>query len=156
MCIRDSLCSQHICSCSQCQLQIELIEWQAPYRLLQLILNIDDINDHQPRFSSNIYQLNLMENVPIGYELTLEQAHDADWGENSRISYELRRLDETLSDGPFELVTKINGGLTLKVTKEIDREQRDHYEYELIAFDHGQPRKQSSVKLYIQIEVMSQ
>lgn len=155
---REYLCSQHICSCSQCQLQIELIEWQMPYRLLQLILNIDDINDHQPRFSSNIYHFNLIENVPIGYELTLEQAQDADWGENSRISYELRRLDEisSLSNEPFELLTKINGGLTLTVTKDIDREQRDHYEYELIAFDHGQPRKQSSVKLYIQIEVMSQ
>ena len=154
---RELLCSQHICSCNQCQLTIELIEWQLPYRLLQLILNIDDINDHVPKFSSNNYQFSIMENVPLGYEISLEQAHDADLGENGRINYELKRLDQNPNDndndGPFELLTKINGALTLKVNKEIDREQRDHYEYQLIAFDHGQPRKQSSTKLYIQIEV---
>jgi hypothetical protein len=64
----------------------------------------------------------------------------------------MKRLDENY-DGPFELVTKINGGLLLKVIKEIDREKRDHYEYELIAFDNGQPKKQSSTKLFIQIDV---
>jgi hypothetical protein len=150
---REYLCSQHICSCTQCQLVIELIEWQLPYRLLQLILNIDDINDHVPRFSSTNYQFHLMENVPVGYEITLEQAHDADFGVNSRISYELQRLDRIDNDKPFELVSQLNVGLTLKVNKEIDREQQDYYEYQLIAFDHGQPRKESSTKLHIQIDV---
>ncbi|CAF1348121.1 unnamed protein product [Adineta steineri] len=152
---REDLCSQRICSCIQCQLTIELIEWQTPYRLLQLILNIDDINDHEPRFSSKYYEFNLMENIPIGYELSLEQAIDADLGENSRINYELKRLDKKNNDGPFELVTKINGGIILKVIKEIDREERDHYEYELIAFDNGQPQRQSSTKLSIKIDDMN-
>jgi hypothetical protein len=150
---REYLCSQRICSCIQCQLTIELIEWQLPYRLLQLILNVDDINDHTPIFSSKNYQFNLMENVPIGYEISLEQANDADLGENSRINYELKRLDGNNDNGPFELMTKINGGLILKVIKNIDREERDHYEYQLIAFDNGQPQKQSSTKLFIQIDV---
>ena len=149
---REYLCSQRVCSCTQCQLTIELIEWQLPYRLLQLILNVDDINDHVPIFSAQNYQFHLMENVPRDYEITLEQAYDADLGENSRINYELKRIDEN-ENGPFELVTKINGGLLLKVIQEIDREERDHYEYELIAFDNGQPKKQSSTKLFIQIDV---
>jgi hypothetical protein len=150
---REYLCSQRICSCTQCQLTIELIEWQSPYHLLQLILNVDDINDHTPTFSSQNYHFNLMENSPIGYEISLEPASDADLDENGRINYELKRLDENNNDGPFELVTKINGGLTLKVIKVIDREERDHYEYELIAFDNGQPKKQSSTKLFIKIDV---
>jgi hypothetical protein len=150
---REDLCSQRICSCIQCQLTIELIEWQLPYRLLQLILNIDDINDHTPTFSSQKYLFNIMENVPIGYEISLEQANDADLDENSRINYELKRLDDDNNDGPFELMTKINGGLVLKVIKDIDREERDHYEYELIAFDNGQPKKQSSTRLFFQIDV---
>ncbi|CAF5114290.1 unnamed protein product, partial [Rotaria socialis] len=80
----------------------------------------DDINDHVPTFSSKNYQFNLMENVPIGYEISLEQANDADLSENSRINYELKYLHEKNNDGPFEIVTKINGGLALKVIKEID------------------------------------
>lgn len=152
---REFLCSQRICSCTQCQLTIELIEWQLPYRLLQLILNVDDINDHTPIFSSKNSQFILMENVPIGYEIPLEQAQDADLGENSRINYELQRLDSpnNHSNNPLTLMTKINGGLVLKVVNDIDREERDHYEYQLIAFDNGQPKKQSSTKLFIQIEV---
>jgi hypothetical protein len=150
---REYLCSQHICSCTQCQLIIEFIEWQSPYHLLKLILNIEDINDQIPRFSSENYHLNITENVPIGFELVLDQANDADLGENSRINYELKCLDENYNKEPFELVTTSNGRLVLKVIREIDREKRDFYQYELIAFDHGQPRKQSSTKLYIKVHV---
>jgi hypothetical protein len=148
---REDLCFQHICSCLNCQLIIELIEWQIPYRLLKLILHLEDINDHRPRFSSDNYQFNLMENIPIGFELPLESAHDDDLGENSRISYKL----ENSHQGPFELITKSNGGLLLKVIKNIDREEQDFYQYDLIAYDHGQPRQQSSTKLSITIDVSS-
>jgi hypothetical protein len=146
---REDLCSQHICSCIKCQLIIELIEWQLPYRLLKLILNVDDINDHIPRFPLENYQLHVMENVLIGFELPLEGAYDADLGENGRIHYELI----SLSKGPFALVTKMNGGIALKVIEEIDREEKDFYQYELIAFDYGQPKQQSSTKLLINIDV---
>ena len=146
---REQLCAEHLCSCSHCQLTVELIEWQLPYRLLQLILTVDDINDHVPRFSSTSSRLSLMENVPLGYELPLEQAQDADLGENSRLTYQLKPVD----DGPFELLTKTNGALALKVKREIDREQCDHYEYQLIVSDHGQPKKHSSTNVFIQIEV---
>jgi hypothetical protein len=92
-----------------------------------------------------------MENIPIGFELPLESAHDDDLGENSRISYELGNSHQ----GPFELITKSNGGLLLKVIKNIDREEQDFYQYDLIAYDHGQPRQQSSTKLSITIDVSS-
>ncbi|CAF4150093.1 unnamed protein product [Rotaria socialis] len=143
---REYLCSEHICSCTKCQLTIELIEWQIPYRLLKLILNVDDINDNIPKFSSDNYKLNIIENAPIGFELPIESAYDTDFGENSRIHYELKNQ----SNGPFELVTKINGGLTLKVIEEIDREKQDSYQFQLIAFDQGKPRQQSSTNLFIQ------
>ena len=146
---REDLCLQHFCSCLKCQLIIELIEWQTPYQLLKLILNIKDINDQKPRFALDTYQFNIRENVPIGLEIPLESAYDSDLGENGRISYELKTSGENL----FELVSKSNGGLALKVIKEIDREEKDFYEYELIAYDHGQPQLQTSTKLSIQIDV---
>ena len=146
---REYLCSKHICSCTECQFIIELIEWQIPYRLFKLILIINDINDHRPIFSSDNYHINLIENVPIGFKLPIESAYDADLGENSRIHYELRNYNK----GPFELVTEMNGELALKVMEEIDREKRDFYQYELIASDHGKPRKQSSTQLNIRVSV---
>lgn len=146
---REDLCARHICSCSHCQLMIELIEWQIPYRLLQLILNLEDINDQRPRFSSDHYQLNIMENIPIGLELPLEAAQDDDLGDNGRISYEL----QSSSNGPFQLITKLNGGVALKVIREIDREEQDFYQYQINAYDHGQPRQESSTNLSISIDV---
>jgi hypothetical protein len=147
---REHLCAQHVCSCVRCQLLIELIQWQSPYHLLKLWLVIDDINDNSPAFSSSTYRLALMENVPIGFELPLEQANDVDFGDNARLTYELRSLTER---GPFELMTKENGGLAMKITGAIDREQRDSYVYQLTAYDHGQPRRSTSTRLTIQIEV---
>lgn len=146
---REALCTQHICSCLRCQLTIELIEWQSPYRIFKLFLILEDINDHPPRFSSDNYQFNLRENIPLGVELPFESADDEDLGENGRISYELRNA----TDGPFQLVTKVNGQVLLKVIKAIDREERDFYQYDLIAYDHGQPRRESATKLTITIDV---
>ena len=148
---REELCLQRRCSCSNCQLIIELIEWQSPYQLLRFILNIQDINDQKPTFSSEKFDFNLRENLPIGFELPLESAFDKDLGENSRISYHLQMISS--HENPFELITKPNGGLTLKVIKNLDREEKDVYEYELIASDHGQPRQETSVHLFIQIDV---
>lgn len=146
---REKLCSEHICSCLHCQLIVELIEWQSPYRILKLILHLEDINDHQPRFSSEDYRLNLMENIPIGLEIPLESAYDEDLGENGRISYELINSN----NGPFQLISKSNGVVVLKVMENIDREERDLYQYQLIAYDHGQPRRESSTNFSIIIEV---
>ena len=146
---REKLCSEHICSCAHCQLIIELIEWQSPYRILKLILHLEDINDHQPRFSSEDYRLNLMENIPIGLEVLLESAYDEDLGENGRISYELSNS----TDGPFQLISKSNGVVVLKIIGNLDREERDFYQYQLTAHDHGQPRRESSINFSITIDV---
>ena len=151
---REQLCTDRICSCSHCQLLIELIEWQPPYRLLKFHLIIEDINDHSPEFPSDIYHYTVLENIGIDYELNLDQAQDNDFGENSRLNYVLQSLDdEKSSKSLFELLIKSNGALSLKVCENLDREQRDFYQYQLIAYDHGQPKRSGSTKLFIHIEV---
>lgn len=149
---REDLCAEHICSCLQCQLIVELIEWQAPYRLLKLLFTIGDINDHSPMFPSSICHVQLMENSPLGFEVSLEHATDLDQGENSRLTYELKYLNG-VGQGPLEFVSKSNGGLSIRVSGSLDREERDYYPYELIAVDHGQPRRSSSMKVHVHIEV---
>ncbi len=89
-----------------------------------------------------------MENIPIGFELPLESAHDDDLGENSRISYELK----TSNQGLFELITKSNGGLSLKVMKQIDWEEEDFFQYDLIAYDHGQPSRDGAGSVWDRTE----
>lgn len=151
---REQLCFDRICSCSRCQLLIELIEWQPPYRLLKLILIVEDINDNSPKFPSDFYRFNVMENVDLGFELSLEQAQDIDLGENARLSYVLESFDaDPLTHRPFELLLKPNGALILKVNENLDREQRDSYEYRLIAYDHGQPKRFATTKITVDIEV---
>ena len=131
---------------------MELIEWQAPYRLLKLLFTIADINDHSPMFPSSIFHVQVMENSPAGFEVSLEHATDLDQGENSRLTYELKYLNG-VGQGPLELVSKSNGGLSMRVIGSLDREERDYYPYELIAVDHGQPRRSISMKVHVHIQV---
>ena len=55
----------------------------------QVIINLDDVNDHSPKFYSQYFQEAVAENVPVGFSIVRIQAYDSDEGENARISYAL-------------------------------------------------------------------
>lgn len=150
---REQLCAEHICSCHQCQLFIELIEWQWPYRLVKLKIILQDINDHSPNFPSTNYSIRLMENTFLGTELTLESANDADLDRNALLIYRLESIDNSTDDQPFELIKRNNGAIALKVKGNLDREEKDFYQYRLIASDQGEPARSNSTMLNIYIEV---
>lgn len=150
---REQLCSEHICSCDHCRLTIELIEWQTPYRLIQLEFEIDDLNDNSPFFSSKNFSIRLVENSPIGNEFVLENAKDVDFGENSRLSYRLETIEGKSVETPFELIEKLSGSIVLKINADLDREERNFYQIRLIASDHGEPSRSNSTILNIEIEV---
>ncbi|CAF1472505.1 unnamed protein product, partial [Didymodactylos carnosus] len=122
---RELLCIEHICDCTKCQLKIEIIEWQqsiTTYAVLKLILIINDINDNEPMFNRDVYELNIMENVPINFLLQLESASDPDLNDNSRIGYELISLNKSLSL-PFELHhVEQSNTIALRVIGQLDRE----------------------------------
>ncbi|CAF4266328.1 unnamed protein product, partial [Didymodactylos carnosus] len=105
------------------------------------------INDHIPTFKQSSLTLNVSENVPIGYEISLEPAVDEDYGLLSVQTYELHP-----STSPFRLIkSSLTNKPILKLIEPLDRETIASYTLHLYAFDGGQPPLSSEQKLLIQV-----
>ncbi|CAF4117328.1 unnamed protein product, partial [Rotaria sp. Silwood2] len=59
-----------------CYLNCDLFIEKEAIKLVKLKINIEDINDHKPKFKKELYSYELDENLLIGFRLQLEQAED--------------------------------------------------------------------------------
>ena len=112
----------------------------------QVIINVDDVNDHPPQFYSQYFQEAVDEGVQIGYSIVRIQAYDGDDGENARISYSI--VDKT-DDFPFA-IDKKTGWLT--TTQSLDRESQSSYQVAVRASDHGRPPKETTAQIIVEIQ----
>src|SRR5690606_37798401 len=78
--------------------------------------------------------------------LTQIEAFDPDSGENGRLTYEILTNETSI---PFYIDE--NTGM-LYCSKSLDREERDRYDFYVIARDHGYPLSLSS-KIHVRIDV---
>ncbi|XP_049610100.1 protocadherin gamma-C5 isoform X4 [Syngnathus scovelli] len=138
MCELSSTCSLH--------LQILLSD---PLEIQRVVVDIVDVNDNAPKFSTSSVSLEVSEAAAQGTRFRLESAHDPDVGTNSLRTYHLAENDffilnvEAKSDGSKfpELV----------VDKPLDREAQGSFELLLTAVDGGQPQKSGSTLLLIKL-----
>ena len=91
----------------------------------QVVVNVLDVNDNEPRFPSSNYYQSVAENVPEGYSILQVTAFDPDQGLNSKIEYALRDPNPDLPFG----VDKVTGWI--HTIKALDREISGSYRYEL-------------------------
>ncbi|XP_038131585.1 protocadherin gamma-C5-like isoform X3 [Cyprinodon tularosa] len=141
---REQLCELSS-SCSQ-KIQIIL---EHPLDIHRVVVEIRDVNDNAPQFSTSNISLEVSEAAAQGTRFRLESAHDPDVDTNSLRSYRLAANDfftlnvETKSDGSKfpELV----------VNKALDRETQASFRLLLTAVDGGQPQKSGSTLLLIKI-----
>jgi len=104
-------------------------------------LIILDENDNAPKFDKEFYSLNISENIPINTQLLQFHAIDIDEENtpNSQIEYQFtNETNQTI----FSL-NSTTGQLYL--IDKLDREEKSFYEFDIIAFDHGQPKSLSSI-----------
>ncbi|XP_044133380.1 cadherin EGF LAG seven-pass G-type receptor 3-like [Bufo gargarizans] len=104
-----------------------------------------DINDHAPIFVSTPFQVNVLENVPLGHSVIHIQAVDADYGENARMEYKLLGVSSTT---PF-VINSATGWIT--VSGQLDRETEERYLFGVEARDHGNPPLSASASVTITI-----
>ena len=112
----------------------------------QVIINLDDVNDHSPKFYSQYFQEAVAENVPVGFSIVRIQAYDSDEGENARISY---ALVDTTDPFPFAIDDK-TGWLT--TTGSVDRESQSSYQFGVEARDNGVPPRSERATIIIQVQ----
>ena len=91
---------------------------------------IEDVNDHRPKFVSDIYMERISENTPPPKLITKVSAMDDDQGKNAEITYLIEpKMTGMLSMDPRHGI--------INAIVEFDRETEDFWEFEVYAVDGG-------------------
>ncbi|XP_066128872.1 protocadherin gamma-B4 isoform X22 [Saccopteryx bilineata] len=129
-----------------CALEFEVVA-ENPLNFYHVNVEIEDINDHTPKFMQNSFELQISESTKPEARFILGSAHDADIGTNSLQNYQLSTNDH------FLLVNKekVDGSkypeLVLKMP--LDREEQKSYHLTLTALDSGDPTLSSTAQIHV-------
>lgn len=116
--------------------------------MAEILLHVQDENDHAPIFESNPYVLSLAENIEKGSSIMKVNAHDADSGSNGDVRYSLGA-----DNGEFTNVFDIDshtGWITTLVP--LDKEKRSEYKFQVIGTDNGQSKHSSRTNVIIKLK----
>ncbi|KAL1490534.1 hypothetical protein ABEB36_013210 [Hypothenemus hampei] len=116
--------------------------------LAEVVLQVQDENDHPPQFESNIYYLNLGENVAEGTSILRVIAHDADQGSNGEVRYSFSSENSEIINY-FALDTHTGWISTLV---KLDKETRAEYKFYIIGTDNGTPKHSARTTVLIKVK----
>nr|XP_043896880.1 protocadherin Fat 2 [Solea senegalensis] len=116
------------------------------FSTIDLVVVLQDVNDHPPKFTPKIYRIKVPEDVPVGTLLVWVESVDLDLGSGGLVTYNLKNTES----GIFHLDSS-TGALTLE--RELDFERRPSYNLTVRAVDHGLPRSLSS-SCFVEIQVL--
>ncbi|KAM9376019.1 uncharacterized protein KZ484_008544 [Pholidichthys leucotaenia] len=136
---REGLCGGK----ATCVLKQELV-LENPLALHRISLHIQDINDNSPQFNEDSMDLEIQESADRGARFVVEEARDADVGQNSVQQYVLKKNDN------FILAVKGNT-IELVLEKELDREKQKEINLLLTALDGGSPQRSGTVVIHVTV-----
>ncbi|XP_029959676.1 protocadherin gamma-C5-like isoform X10 [Salarias fasciatus] len=141
---REQLCERS----ASCSLHLQIL-LENPLEIIRVEVEVQDVNDNAPQFSTSNISLEISEAAVPGTRFRLESAHDPDVGTNSLRTYHLAANDFFI----LNVETKSDGSTfpELAVNRALDRETRDSFRLLLTAVDGGQPQKSGSTLLLIRI-----
>lgn len=100
--------------------------------LADCFIQVIDENDNNPYFVTDFQNLTIYENQPIGTQIAVIEAHDADSGDFGKITFLIDRLS---SHGKFAIDPESG---VLKVVDKIDRETKSSYMIVIEIWDNYQ------------------
>ncbi|XP_061691625.1 protocadherin alpha-6-like [Syngnathoides biaculeatus] len=101
---------------------------------INIVINLLDVNDNAPVFSSDGYSVAIDENAPVGTTVVQVNATDSDEGTNGEVVYSFSNSVNHRLLTLFE-INHLTGAITLKEI--IDFEEKEKYELEVQASDKG-------------------
>ncbi|XP_069387729.1 protocadherin gamma-A11-like isoform X23 [Paralichthys olivaceus] len=141
---REGLCAKK----ASCVLKQELV-LENPLELHRISIRVQDINDNSPQFKEESLKFEINEMAIKGSRFQLDEAHDADIGENAVQGYSLQQNDH------FKLTVKSKGSGRkygeLVLDKELDREDNKEIVLLLTAFDGGSTRRSGTVVIHVTV-----
>jgi len=121
--------------------------------VIKVKIEVNDVNDNSPVFTSDTIDLEISELSPPGSRFELEGARDRDEGHFGTQGYriaevEMRELFQVeyhngSADNPFNL--------HLLLASALDREARDSYSLTVEAFDGGVPARTGSLRINVHV-----
>ncbi|XP_072854472.2 protocadherin gamma-A10 [Pogona vitticeps] len=100
---------------------------------LLIYITILDVNDNAPVFNQPLYQVSVLESVPIGSILLIVNATDADLDANAEVTYTFLKIKEKASQ-LFEINSRSG---EISTTGKLDYEENTLYEISIQAKDNG-------------------
>ncbi|XP_026152475.1 protocadherin Fat 3a isoform X3 [Mastacembelus armatus] len=121
-------CAQHI-------LTVIVKDQEFPYRknLARVLIEVEDINDHVPIFTSALYEGSVYESAAVGSAVVQVTALDKDKGENAELHYSI----EAGNTGNTFHIEPVLGIIT--VARDLDLSSVGHYVLTVRVNDNGSP-----------------
>uniref|UniRef100_A0A3B1K8T6 Cadherin domain-containing protein n=1 Tax=Astyanax mexicanus TaxID=7994 RepID=A0A3B1K8T6_ASTMX len=141
---REGLCGKK----ATCVIKQELV-LENPLELHRISLNVQDINDNSPKFEANVIKIEIRESAVKGTRFLLDEANDADIGDNSVRTYTLQMNEHFV----LAVSTNSDGGKysDLVLDKELDREHQRELTLILTALDGGTPSRSGTVVIHVTV-----
>jgi len=144
---RESLCPENP---PRCVIDVEVVVLPPQhFRLIKLQFVVEDLNDNEPQFPTQVIAKEISESANVGSVIRLDSAIDPDLGDNSIKQYKVasfppgREDSRGLSVPYFDLhiIKNIDGTKIpqLNLTRQLDREKTSIYKLLLYAVDGGSP-----------------
>jgi protocadherin delta 1 len=140
---------------AQCAVQLDITVTPVQFfRVIRVVVHIDDINDNSPTFDPSHVDLSVYELSTVGARFPLPVAVDGDCGPFSVQEYQLH---STSGSHPFRLLdlnatsAESDGELYLILAGRLDREVRSSYLLTLTARDGGIPARTGTLPISITI-----
>ncbi|XP_033948400.2 protocadherin beta-15-like [Pseudochaenichthys georgianus] len=136
---REELCGEKL----SCVIKRDIV-LENPLELHLLSLHVQDINDNSPQFKEESINMEIQESAVRGARFVLEEAHDADVGQNSVQQYSLKKNDN--------FILSVDGNtIELVLEKELDREKQQEIHLLLTALDGGSPQRSGTVVIHVTV-----
>ncbi|XP_042275416.1 protocadherin beta-16-like [Thunnus maccoyii] len=141
---REGLCGKK----ASCVLKQELV-LENPLELHRISVHVQDINDNSPQFKKNTINFEIRESATKGSRYRLDEAHDADIGQNAIQSYSI----EANENFRLNVIAKSAGGKysELVLEKELDREQQQELTIVIVATDGGTPQRSGTAVVHVTV-----
>lgn len=112
-------------------------------------LTVVDENDNKPTFTVPMFQFFVMENMGPQLKVGSLSASDLDEGDNQKILFDFHSNFRNLpsSQMPFEILP--SG--TISTRRDLDREDRNKYTFDIVAIDQGTPRLTSTSRVVVYV-----
>uniref|UniRef100_A0A8D3BU17 Cadherin domain-containing protein n=1 Tax=Scophthalmus maximus TaxID=52904 RepID=A0A8D3BU17_SCOMX len=136
---RESLCGKK----PSCVLNVDLV-LENPLELHRVSLHVQDVNDNSPKFKNNLIEMEIWESAEKGNRFSIEEAHDADIGQNAVQRYNLQKNDNFI-------LSVDNNKVELVLENKLDREKQKEMNLLLTALDGGSPQRSGTVVIHVTV-----